>query len=265
MAEAAYDRIGIGYSAVRRSDRRIAARIEGALGDAASVLNIGAGSGSYEPADRDVTAVEPSQTMIDQRPPGGAPAIRGVAEDLPFADDSFDAAMALITVHHWEDVQTGLAEMVRVARRRVLVLTFDPAPIEDLWIFRDYFPRAFDLHVEAIPPVGSLVEMLPGAKIETVPAPNGCSDGFFIALWDRPELLLDPDVRRASSSLHRLSQGEIDAGLTKLRADLESGSWDERNGYLRTQPELDIGLRLLTAELRAPAFATPDRRRTGPA
>jgi SAM-dependent methyltransferase len=241
--------MGIGYSAVRRPEPRIAAGIEAALGDAASVLNVGAGTGSYEPADREVTAVEPSQTMIAQRPPGAAPVVEGVAEDLPFDDDSFDAAMAIITIHHWSDVRAGLAEMARVASRRVVVLTFDPAPIEDLWIVRDYFPRAFDYHVEVMPPIGTLAAMLPDAEIEAVPIPNGCADGFFIALWDRPELHLDPNVRRASSSLHRMPQDEIDQGIARLEADLASGRWDERNGHLRALPELDIGLRLLTAEL----------------
>lgn len=247
MPEAAYDRMGVGYSAVRRPEPRIAARIEAALGDAASVVNVGAGTGSYEPAGREVTAVEPSRTMIEQRPPGAAPVVEGVAEDLPFDDDSFDAAMAIITVHHWNDVGAGLAEMRRVARRRVVVLTFDPAPIEDLWIVRDYFPQALDYHLEVMPPIDALATMLPTAAIEPVPTPSGCADGFFIALWDRPELLLDPSVRRASSSLHRMGQDEIDRGVAKLAADLESGRWDERNGRLREMPELDIGLRLLTA------------------
>ncbi len=249
MTEAAYDRIGVGYSAVRRPEPRIAARIEAALGDAASVLNVGAGTGSYEPAGRETVAVEPSRTMIEQRPPGSAPVVEGIAEDLPFEDGSFDAAMAIITIHHWSDVRTGLAEMARVARRRVVVLTFDPAPIEDLWVMRDYFPRAFGLHAEAMPPVDGLAAMLPGAEIEAIPSPNSCADGFFIALWDRPELLLDPDIRRASSSLHRIPQEEIDDGVARLKADLESGRWDERNGHLRDHPELDIGLRLLTAKL----------------
>ena len=223
-------------------------RLEAALGDAASVLNVGAGTGSYEPTDRELTALEPSRTMIEQRSPSAAPVVQGVAEEMPFPNDSFDAAMAIITVHHWDDVRAGLAEMVRVARRRVLILSFDPAPIADLWIFRDYFPRAFDLHEGVMPPVDSLSAMLPGAEVENVPAPNDCSDGFFIALWDRPELLLDPEVRRAGSSLHRLSRIEIDEGVERLRTDLESGRWDERNGHLRRQAELDIGLRLITAE-----------------
>jgi SAM-dependent methyltransferase len=249
VTEAAYDRIGIGYSAVRRPEPQIAARIEAALGDARSVLNVGAGAGSYEPPDRDVTAVEPSREMIAQRPPGSGPVIQGFAEDMPFEDASFDAAMALITVHHWADLQAGLAEMVRVARQRVLILTLTPVPPEDPWMRRDYFPGILDSHTRVMPPIDDLTTMLPDASVEPVPIPNGCADGFWMAIWDRPELHLDPQVRRASSNWHQMPPDEVERGLAKLKADLESGRWDERNGHLRDQPQLDAGLRLVTAEL----------------
>jgi len=228
MSEAAYDRIGLGYRQVRRPDPRIAARIDAALGDARSILNVGAGAGSYEPAGREVTAVEPSGVMISQRPAGAAPVVQASAEELPFEDDSFDAAMATITVHHWADPAAGLAEMARVARGRVAVLTFDPAPLAELWLVRDYFPRTLEIHGE-------------------VPVPRRCEDGFFCALWDRPEMHLDPKVRRASSVWHLMAPEEIERGLAALRADLESGAWDERHGHLRTAPELDVGLRLIVA------------------
>lgn len=240
--------MGLGYGAVRRPDPRIAAQIEAALGDARSVLNVGAGTGSYEPADREVTAVEPSQTMIEQRPPGAPPVVEAFAEELPFEDDSFDAAMALITVHHWSDAQAGLAEMVRVARERVLILTFTPTPPTELWMARDYFPRILDFHARVMLPIEELRAMLPNASAEPVPIPSRCTDGFWLAIWDRPEMHLDPDVRRASSSWHHMSQDEIEQGLAMLSADLESGAWDERNGHLRTQAELDVGLRLVIAE-----------------
>lgn len=248
VTEATYDRMGLGYSAIRQPELRIAARIEAALGDARSVLNVGAGSGSYEPADREVTAVEPSQTMIEQRPPGSAPVVQGVGEDLPFEDDSFDAAMAIITIHHWSDLEAGLAEMTRVARQRVVVLTFDPAPIEALWL-SDYFPGALEYHAAAMPPIGVLAAMLPSPSVEPVPIPSGCADGFFLAIWDRPEMHLDPHVRRATSVWHQMPQDEIERGLAQLEADLESGRWDELNGHLRALPELEVGLRPVTAEL----------------
>jgi SAM-dependent methyltransferase len=247
VGEPAYDRIGVGYRQVRRPDPRIAARIEAALGNARTVLNVGAGTGSYEPADRQVTAVEPSAVMIAQRPPEAAPVIQATAEDLPFADGSFDAAMAIITVHHWADIAAGLAEMRRVARR-VAILTFDPSPLAELWLVRDYFPRTLEIHAGLMPPIDELAAMLgPGARVETVPIPRLCEDGFLCALWDRPEMHLDPEVRRASSVWHLMPTEETERGLAALRADLESGAWDERHGHLRTAPELDVGLRLLVS------------------
>jgi SAM-dependent methyltransferase len=247
--EAAYDEIGRGYAEVRRPDPRIAARIEAALGDARSVLNVGAGTGSYEPTDREVTAVEPSAEMIAQRPVGSAPVVQASAEALPFEDDSFDAAMAIITVHHWGDLAAGLAEMRRVAQQRVVILTFDPGPLGDLWLVKDYFPRTLEIHGDAMPPIEELMVMLPGAEVEVVPVPRLCEDGFFCAIWDRPEMHLDAEIRRGSSVWHLMAPEEIESGLASLRADLESGRWDERHGYLRSAPELDVGLRLVVAEL----------------
>ena len=161
--EAAYDRIGRGYSNVRRADPRIAARVEEALGDARTVLNVGAGTGSYEPADRKVTAVEPSAEMIAQRPAGSATVVQASAEALPFDDDSFDAAMAIITVQHWADAAAGLAEMIRVSRERVLVLTFDGPAMAEMWMVRDYVPRLLEIHTELMPPMAELAAALPGA------------------------------------------------------------------------------------------------------
>lgn len=249
MSEVAYDRMGVGYRQIRRPDPRIAVRIEAALGDARSVLNVGAGAGSYEPAEREVTALEPSRVMIEQRPAGSAPVVQGNAEELPFADDSFDAAMAIITVHHWSDRAAGLAEMVRVARQRVVVLSFDPAPLAELWLVREYFPRGLELHAEMMPPLAELAAALPNPTVEAVPVPARCTDGFFCAIWDRPELHLDPEVRRASSVWHMMGAAETERGLAALRADLESGAWDERHGELRSAPELDIGLRLLVGSI----------------
>ncbi|MGC1852261.1 MAG: methyltransferase domain-containing protein [Solirubrobacterales bacterium] len=249
MSHPVYDRIGHGYSEHRRADPRIAARIEEALGDARSVLNVGAGTGSYEPADRKVTAVEPSAEMIAQRPVGSAPVVQASAEALPFDDDSFDAAMAIITVQHWADAAAGLAEMIRVSRERVLVLTFDGPAMAAMWMVRDYIPRLLEIHTELMPPIAELAAALPGARVEAVPVPRLCKDGFFCALWDRPEMHLDPQVRRASSVWHLMAPEETERGLEALRADLESGAWDERYGHLRAEPELDVGLRLVVAEL----------------
>jgi SAM-dependent methyltransferase len=252
VAEASYDRIGVGYRQVRRPDPRIAARIEAALGDARTVLNVGAGTGSYEPGDREVTAVEPSAVMISQRPEGAAPVVQARAEALPFDDDSFDAAMAIITVHHWDDAAAGLAEMRRVARDRVAVLTFEAPALAEMWMVRDYIPRLLAIHEEMMGPLAELTAALPGARVEPVPIPRDCADAFWCALWDRPELHLDAELRRGSSGWQVMDAAELaeaERGIEALRADLASGAWDERYGHLREAAELDIGLRLVVAEL----------------
>jgi SAM-dependent methyltransferase len=249
MSQPAYDRIGINYSDFRRPDPQLEAAIWAALGDARSVVNVGAGTGSYEPRDREVIAVEPSPVMIAQRPPGAAAAIEGVAESLPLGDSSVDAAMGVLTIHHWSDLDAGLAEMRRVARRRIVLLTLDAETIAKAWIVKDYFPKAGELDREVMPSMATLRAKLPGAEIEPLPVPRGCLDGFTIARWDRPELLLDPEVRRASSIWHRMPREATERGLERLRAELESGGWDEKYGRLRTQAELDIGLRLVRVEL----------------
>jgi SAM-dependent methyltransferase len=249
MNGAAYDELGVNYSDFRRADLRIEAKVSSALGDARSVVNVGAGTGSYEPRDREVIAVEPSSLMIAKRPEGAAPALRGVAEALPLDDRSVDAAMATFTIHHWSDLGTGLTEMCRVARERIVLLTIDATKNAEIWTLAEYFPEAMALEEEAMPSIASLESHLPGATIETVPMPSRCRDEFTSALWDRPELLLEPATLRASSLWHRLSPEVIERGQERLRADLESGRWDELHGHLRTLPELDIGLRLISEEL----------------
>lgn len=249
MSRAAYDEIGVNYSDFRRADPRIEARVWEALGDARSVVNVGAGTGSYEPLDREVIAVEPSPLMIAKRPKDAAPALQGVAEALPLDDASVDAAMATLTIHHWSDVGAGLAEMRRVARKRIVLLTIDAKKNAEIWTLAEYFPQAMALEEEAMPSIASLNASLPGATIEIVPMPSRCRDEFTSALWDRPELFLEPATLRASSLWHRLTPDVIERGQKRLRADLESGRWDEAHGHLRNLPELDIGLRLVIAEL----------------
>ncbi len=249
MSAPIYDRVGRGYADFRRADPRIEARLWAALGDARSVVNVGAGSGSYEPRDRAVIAVEPSPVMIAQRPAGAAPVLRGVAEALPLADGSVDAAMATLSIHHWDDLAAGLAEMRRVARRRIVLLTIDATVNAEIWTLAEYFPAAMRAEEEKMPALRELQALLPNTEIEAVPMPSRCQDEFTSALWDRPEMFLDPAVLRASSLWHTLPPEAIEAGQAHLRADLESGRWDERHGHLRTLPELDIGLRLVRLEL----------------
>ena len=245
---ARYDAIGRTYTATRATEPRIAARIWAALGDARTVVNVGAGTGSYEPPDRDVTAVEPSAVMIAQRPPGAAPAVQAGAEALPFADASFDAAMAVLTLHHWSDYGAGCAELRRVARDRVVVLSWDPAYVERLWLGPEYLPRIMDEDAAGFPSLAAQAAAL-DAEVEVVPVPWDCRDGFMSAFWRRPEAYLDPAVRAGISTLARRTEEELAEGLARLRADLESGAWARRHADLLERDELDLGYRLLVARL----------------
>ncbi|MGA8745022.1 MAG: methyltransferase domain-containing protein [Solirubrobacterales bacterium] len=250
MNGAAYDRIGLDYSAIRRADPRIEALIWAALGDAKTVLNIGAGAGSYEPADREVIAIEPSAVMIAQRPPEAAAAIQGVAESLPLKDKSVDATMGVFTMQHWQDIGQGLEEVRRVTRERVALLTLDmDIAAKAFWLARDYLPEMIEPDRRDFPTMELLRAKFPALELETVAVPNDCSDGFCIALWSRPEAHLDPRVRKASSIWHRVPGAAVQRALAKLASDLDSGEWDRRYGHLRGQAELDIGMRLVRADI----------------
>ncbi len=240
-----YDSIGKGYTAVRREDPRLAARIRAALGDAKTVVNVGAGAGAYEPADLDVVAVEPSETMIAQRPEGAAHVIRAYAEELPFKDGSFDAAMAVLTDHHWADHARGLAEMTRVARR-VVLFTWDPATVSDGWVVRDYFPSARELIPDGYRLAHTLAR-LGDARAEPVPVPHDCLDGFLHAYWRRPEAYLSDGVRAGISVFAAMDPAAVEDGVERLRRDLDSGEWGRRNGHLMELDELDLGYRLVVA------------------
>lgn len=242
-----YDTIGATYSVTRRSDPRIAARIWASLGDARAVLNVGAGTGSYEPPNCDVVAVEPSAVMWAQRRAGAAPCVAASAESLPFEDQSFDAAMAVSTVHHWQDPIGGLLEMRRVVRR-VVVLTYDATDAgwrSRFWLTRDYLPEFADLLVgrPSLPELASAI----GARIEPVIIPWDCADGFFEAYWRRPEAYLDDGVRRAASIWARVGPAAEQRAVRSLRRDLDSGRWAERNRDLLALDAAELGLRLLVA------------------
>ncbi len=244
-----YDEMGLGYAEVRRPDPRLAERIWDALGSARTVVNVGAGTGSYEPPDREVLAVEPSAVMIAQRPAGAAPAIQATAESLPLGDRSFDAALAVLSMQHWEDVERGLSEMVRVARRRIVLVTIDVDVLADMWIVRDYAPEALAVHASGFPAIDSLIGTLPRARADVLPVPRDCSDGFMAALWATPEAHLHANVRAASSVWHQLPDQVVERTVAALRRDLESGRWDECYGRLRETSALDVGLRVVRAEL----------------
>ena len=237
MSAPAYDRIGLDYSEVRRADPRIGAAIWTALGDAETVLNVGAGAGSYEPTDREVIAVEPSTVMIAQRPAAATPAIQAVAESLPLPDKSVDATMGVFTMQHWSDLDRGLAEVLRVTRERVVFLTLDVDVMARMWLVCDYLPELIDADQRDFPSIAHLKSILPDPRIETIPVPSDCTDGFCVGLWSRPEAHLDPRVRQASSSWHRLPEAAVARALTQLRQDLDSGTWDKRLGHLRQMTE----------------------------
>jgi SAM-dependent methyltransferase len=245
-----YDTIGHGYSAYRRADPRIAAAVHEALGDARTVVNVGAGTGSYEPADRPVIPVEPSTAMALQRDPALPPAVLGVAESLPLADGTADAAMAVMTMHHWADVDRGLDEMTRVARRRIVLLTIDAEVAAGTWLFREYVPEAAERDRREFPRIPRLLAILKRqARVLTVPVPADCTDMFALALWNRPEMILDPAVRAATSSFARMDRGRLAAATERLARDLGNGHWDRRHGHLRDLAEFDIGLRLIATEV----------------
>lgn len=242
-----YDEIGRSYTRTRQEDPRVAAAVHDALGPGRSLLNVGAGSGSYEPVDRLVVAVEPSAAMVAQRRDRSPFVVRAVAEALPFADGAFDAALAVLTVHHWSAPASGLRELARVARRQV-VMFFEPLRTHTFWAL-EYFPEALDLPTEQDPPGEALLRAeLRVREVRTVLVPHDCLDGFGAAFWARPEAYLDPDVQAGMSWLALLPDDVRRAGSVRLRADLRSGRWDERHGHLRTRAAYDGGYRLAIAD-----------------
>jgi SAM-dependent methyltransferase len=242
-----YDRIGATYARTRRPDQRIEQQIAQALGEARTVVNVGAGSGAYEPRDRDVLAVEPSAVMLAQRAPGAARAVQAAAEALPFADGSFDAALAVPTMHHWSDWRGGVAEMRRVAPKRRVMLTFDPAYIAKYWLVRDYLPQIAVQDEQRFPPLATVAEALGGAEIVPVPIAHDCTDGFLCAWWKRPLAYLDGGVRANISSFASLDPTVLADALARLERDVADATWAERNAELLAQDEADFGYRLLVA------------------
>lgn len=239
-----YDRIGIGYADHRRPDPKIISLINAVLGDAKTVVSVGAGTGSYDPHDRTVLAVEPSLVMIAQRPPLSAPVVRAEAEQLPLRARSFDAALAILTVHHWRDLRAGLTEMCRVAEHRIVV-TFDPVAHSDHWLV-DYIPELRQVFT-ASPPVELVQELIGATSITRVPLRHDTPDGMTVAYWRRPHAYLDPAVRAAGSAFHQVDPSALRRGLERLKKDLASGRWNVRYGHLLQLEELDVGLRLVSS------------------
>ena len=246
--DADYGRIGRGYASIRQPDPRIEALVWDALGDARSVLNVGAGAGSYEPRDRDVTAVEPSASMRAERPADRVRAIDATAESLPFDDGSFDAAMASVTIHQWPELERGLAEMRRVSRGPVVILTFSPQ-VPEPWWQPVYVPELFEVEANRMPELDRVAAALGGqVDVRVVPIPADCIDGFGQAFFARPERTLEPEVRRAMSAWSFLADDVVKRYERELGDDLESGAWDEKWGSFRELASFDGGLRLVVAQ-----------------
>jgi SAM-dependent methyltransferase len=241
-----YDDIGRSYARHRRPDPRIARQINDALGDADRVVDVGAGTGSYEPSNRRVVAVDPSPVMIAQRSTGAGPVVRGVAEDLPFPAGSFDAALAILSLHHWSDKARGLAQLRRVAKRRV-VLCFDAALEHTFWLVRDYLPEiaALDYGPDLSPE--QVADALDADRVDVVPVPWDCRDGFLCAYWRRPDAYLDASVRSCISGLARLDPSVARRGIDRLRTDLRTGRWATRHANLLERSDMDLGYRLVIA------------------
>ncbi len=239
---ALYDTIGTNYAELRRPDPRIAAAIGTALGPADTVLNVGAGTGAYEPAGRRVTAVEPSAEMIGKRAPSAATVVQVGAEDLPFGDGVFDAAMAILTVHHWPDKTAGLREVRRVTRGRIVLLTFDPSCRP--WL-TDYLPALAALDDARFPAMTDYARWLGPVEVRPLPIPQDCSDGFLYAYWRRPEAYFDPRIRSGMSSFWAI--GDIEPGLGELRRDLDTGEWERRHADLLALDAYDAGYRIVIA------------------
>ena len=240
-----YDAIGRSYATQRRPDPRLAARLEAVIGCHGTLLNVGAGTGSYEPIRSGVVAIEPSTVMLSQRPPSAAPAAQAVAEALPFQDQSFDVVLAILTVHHWNDQRRGLEECDRVAQDRVVILTWDPAA-EGFWLVRDYFPEILAIDRRIFPSMESLRTVFGRIDVQPLAIPRDCVDGFLGAYWQRPEAYLDEEVRAGISAFSRLAN--IGPQLQRLERDLASGNWERRNAELRHRADLDVGYRLVMAE-----------------
>jgi SAM-dependent methyltransferase len=240
-----YDRIGVDYRQRRRPDPRLAEQIRSRLPDRGTVVNLGAGTGSYEPTDLRVVAVEPSWTMIAQRSDGSAPAVRATAETVPFAAGSFTAALAILTIHHWQRRSDAFSEIRRVAVDLAVVVTWDPGH-PGFWLTRDYFPEILGIDRAIFPPLAELEKAFGRVSVHPWLVPSDCTDGFLGAYWHRPEAYLDADVRRGMSTFAKI---DVEPGLARLRADLESGAWQRRNAELAERSSADLGYRIVVAEL----------------
>lgn len=244
-----YDQIGQGYSATRREDPRLAARILAELGPSKSVVNVGAGTGLYEPRDRHVVAIEPSDVMAAQRAPDLAPAIRASADALPLRDRSVDAALTVLSLHHWDDGQErGVRELRRVARGPVVIVAFEPAVCAQMWLAKEYLPEVAALDLQSAPSMQQLTHWLGGnPRVEVLPVPRDTLDWTLMSFWAHPERVLDEQARNATSGFARMPAAVVQRVVTAVERDLRDGSWDRRHGALRSLEDYDAGMRLVVS------------------
>lgn len=249
MSAARYDEIGCDYATTRREDPRLRDRVLSALGDSGTIVNVGAGTGSYEPRDRYVIAIEPSDVMAAQRPGELVPAIRGSAAPLMLRDNCVDAAMAILTLHHWDDqLEAGVRELRRVARGPVVILTIDADVSANMWLLRDYLPEAVALDRATFPALARLAEWLGGTvEVETILTTRDTPDWTLASFWAHPERVLDEAARNATSGFARMDPAVVKRVVAEVDKDLRDGTWDRRYGHLRNLDELDVGMRLVVA------------------
>ncbi|MBL6927867.1 MAG: class I SAM-dependent methyltransferase [Rhodospirillales bacterium] len=246
--EVVYNNIGVDYAKLRKPDPRLIELICAQIIDLNTILNVGAGAGSYEPDDKNLIALEPSWRMISQRPAHAAPSVCGIAESLPFQDNSFDGGLALLTLHHWSDIDRGLNELKRVVTKRLVIHTWDSTATENYWLINDYIPELLALDAGRFPKMDDLIAKFRSARIIEVPIPCDCTDGFQGAYWQRPEAYLDDHVKKGISSFQQISQKALSRGLARLRADLDSGIWHNRYAGLLDKEAIDLGYRLIVAK-----------------
>lgn len=246
---AIYNSIGVDYAGTRRPDPRLAELIHAQIVDLETVLNVGAGAGSYEPDGKTLVALEPSWKMISQRPAGAAPCVCGAAEELPFPDKSFDGGLALLTLHHWRDIEQGLSELERVVTKRLVIHTWDPEATEHYWLVDDYIPELLAFDAQRFPKIDELTARFRSARVIKAPIPHDCTDGFQGAYWRRPEAYFDACVKRGISTFQQICQQTLAEGLARLRADLDSGLWRKRYAGLLDKETIDLGYRLIVAEI----------------
>jgi SAM-dependent methyltransferase len=245
--DAIYDEIGINYSVTRCTDPEIAKQLYSELDAAIRIVNIGAGTGSYEPENMQLVAVEPSAEMISQRKTGSYPVEKAFAEKLPFENSSFSHAMTVLSMHHWENRPLAFSEINRVATEKFVAITWDPES-EPFWLTRDYFPEIYEMDKRIFPGLEELNDHFDEVQVNPLKIPGDCKDGLFAAFWKRPEAYLSSRVRQSTSPFSKVKN--LSEGLHRLEEDLASGLWAKNNHAILDSSSLDVGYRVISARVK---------------